>query len=111
MNLDPIRQKIESGSLGFVASIVGFASVFLALLPNAFQSASNAPRWENLGAIWYCAMVGILCVGCITGVIFSLYALCVRRTRHAWFGLLIGLFGVLYVPTYLLPIFRWLRGI
>ena len=110
MNLDSIRQRIESGMAGFVASFVGFASMFLALLADLFQKASIAPRWDYFGLTWYFATVGVLCVGCITGVIFSIYALFVRRTRPAWFGLLFGLFGLLNVPTYLIPVIKTLRG-
>ena len=85
--------------------------MFLALLPNAFQAAAIAPRWELLSVIWYFAMFGLLCVGCITGTVFSLYAVFVRGTRHAWFGLLLGLIGLLNVPTYLLPVIKSLRGV
>ena len=106
MNPESIRQKIESGVVGSIASLCGFVCMFLAVLPNAFQTALSAPHWEYLGVLWYCAMVAILCCGCITGTIFSLYALFVRGRRHAWFGLLLGLFGLLNVPTYLLGIFR-----
>jgi hypothetical protein len=110
MTLDSIQQRIESGAAGFVASIVGFASVFLACIPPAFIRSTSDPRWQLVGATWYFAMVGILCIGCPLGVVFSLLALKVRSTRLARLGLLFGCMGLLFAPTYLLPVFRLVNG-
>jgi len=110
MNLDTIERQIESGKAGFVASTIGFASVFLACIPGAFLRTTSDPRWQLAGAISYFGMVAILCIGSPIGFFFSVYAVIAKSTRFARLGILFGCLGLLFMPTYLLPVFKWVRG-
>ena len=109
MTLDRMRARIESGAAGLVASLLGFFNLFIPVLFSLYWTESPDSQRQILGVIYFVS-VGMLCLGSISGVVISLASLMIRSTRLAWLGLLVGFVALLFVPTYLLPVFTLLRG-
>jgi hypothetical protein len=104
MKLERMRAKIETGALGIVASLVGFVNLFVPVLLSLYWTEPRDSQQQFLGVIYFVS-VGMLWLGSMSGVVVSFASLMIRRTRLAWLGLLLGFVALLFVPTYLLPVF------
>ena len=76
----------------------------------AHQATSDILPFKDSFIGLFFVSVGMLCLGSISGVVISFASLLIRPARLAWLGLFIGFVALLFVPTYLLPVFRLLRG-
>ena len=109
MILDPMRAKVESGTAGLVASLLGFVNLLVPVMLNLHWTESPDSQRRFFGVIYFVS-VGMLCLGSISGVVICFASLMIRPTRLAWLGLLLGFIALLFVPPYLLPVFGLLLG-